>query len=496
MGRLFSIAGFLAAAFAQLGLAWAVGEDVFVVPRVPVQAEADNATAAKANAQTEGRRRAMDILLRRLTIEEDWIYLPRLATGEPAPVAAAQTGAGAAGEFDPYSSPAAGGDAARQRQASAKAPIALTDHDLETLESSFEVYSEKSSAKTYRALITYRFKPDAVRRLLKTARLPYSETQTRTALVVPVLQTDKAVYLWEPNNPWMAAWNSRPYINELTPMTAPLGDLEDSQLISARQALALDPGALQAIAEHYSVSQVIVAHARLRQEGGTDNLNVRLINGYRESGETEPEDELDPSLVNYDGEARLSIGDVEDLSAKVGDVLAQVYLTETSGDFPGLAETAIELAIAKYAKGWKERTLIDHSSEGILETTAFFRSLGDWTKIRAGLIATPLVGSVQVYALSPKGAELRLKVFGDPGRLSVAMENYGVVFWSEGGEHWFLATSQVASKLKGSRWLSHRGAAGLFGEERAAPPDGEARTAPASGRPGEEGVEEKIDRNF
>ena len=80
----------------------------------------------------------MDILLRRLTVEEDWVYLPRLATGQAAP----------------------GGDTTLQ----------LNDAALERLESGFEVHNEKSSSSVYRAFITYRFKPASVRRLLRDAR--------------------------------------------------------------------------------------------------------------------------------------------------------------------------------------------------------------------------------------------------------------------------------------------------------------------------------------
>ncbi|MGE0409848.1 MAG: DUF2066 domain-containing protein [Amphiplicatus sp.] len=463
--RRFSI--ILAVFAAQIGAALAVGEDVFVVPRVPVQAQAETATAAKSIAQTQGRRRAMDILLRRLTVEEDWIYLPQLSAGELAQ--AAQDGAtGASAEFDPYA--AAGG---RRAQAAPenKTAVVLSDRDLEMLESSFEVYAEKSSATTYRAYITYRFKPDAVRRLLKNARLPYSETQTRTALVLPVLQTDNGVYLWESNNPWMAAWKSRPLNNELTPMTAPLGDLEDAALIGAKEALALDPEKLAAMADHYAVSQVIVAHARLKQQDGADQLAVRLINGHRESAMLAPASEMDPAIADLvssnDGTTAAPAferpASDDDFAAKVGDVLAQATFSEPTGNFPALAERAIEGAIAKYASGWKARTLIDHSSEAVLETSAFFDSLEEWTKIRKGLIATPLVGSVQVFALSPRGAEMRLKVFGDPKRLTFAMENYGVVFWTEDGERWLLATPNKANALRGGRQFRRRH--GIFGED-------------------------------
>ncbi|MBB5519594.1 DUF2066 domain-containing protein [Amphiplicatus metriothermophilus] len=460
------VKGGLAAAglafFGQSGGALAVGDDVFVVPRVPVQAEAESAAAAKAAAQTQGRRRAMDILLRRITAEEDWIYLPRLAAGEPAPAAEpapyGAEGADPYAPFDPYAARIPGESYPETPGVAEKQAIVLTDRDLENLESSFEVYGEKSSARTYRAFITYRFKPDAVRRLLREAHLPYSETQMRTALVLPVLQTQNGLYLWEENNPWMAAWKSRPFNNELTPMIAPLGDLEDAARVTPRKALDLDAEALEAMADHYAVSQVIVAHALLRQQNGEDRLTVRLINGYREAAAEAPLSALEEDITGLlePGEYETVQPGVEELAAKTGDVLAQVALAEPSGNFPTLAERAIESAIAKYAAGWKARTLIDHSSEAVLETSAFFRSLDDWKRIRAGLDATPLVGSAQVFALSPRGAELRLKVFGDPNRLAVALENYGVVFWTEDGERWLLAAASQASQLRGSRLLRRR----------------------------------------
>ena len=330
-----------------------------------MQANADSARAAKNAAQTIGRRKAMDILLRRLTIEEDWIYLPRLACAKKLKLTPALIAAS----------------------------FPLTDADLIELESGFEVYNEKSSSNTYRAFITYRFKPDAVRRLLKTASIPYSEAQTRTALVLPVLQTQSGTYLWEENNPWMAAWKVRPYNNELTPMVAPLGDLEDAQLTSARGALNLNQTAMEQLAARYPVSQVIVAHAYLQQTGGEDKLRVRLINAYRESGELAQNNELGVTQgggVDFNS-GGLNQGPASSYgSARVGDVLSESWYSQPSGNFPALAERSIEGAIAKYAKSWKERTLIDHTVAALLQVSAYYRSLGEWTKIRSALVSTPL----------------------------------------------------------------------------------------------------------
>jgi hypothetical protein len=307
-----------------------------------------------------------------------------------------------------------------------------------------------------------------VRRLLKAARLPYSEAQTRVALVLPVLQTDNGVYLWEGNNPWMAAWKVRPYTHELTPMSAPLGDLEDSSTISARQALALAPDALAAIAQRYNVSQVIVAHGRLTQKDGANQLTVRLLNGYRESGKADLSEVTGQEIdIDHAGPSKETFsyaeGD-EDFATRVGEVLAQTYLSEPSGNFPALAERSIEATIAKYASGWKARTLIDHSKESRLPVTAFFDRIEDWSKIRSALIATPLVGAVQVSSLSRRGAEMDIRVFGEAARMQVAMENQGIVFWTETGDRWFLATPSVAGKYRGRRFLRSE-KRGLFGME-------------------------------
>lgn len=439
--------------------ALAVGEDVFVVPRVTVQAQADSATAAKARAQAQGRRRAMDILLRRLTVEDDWPYLPRLAGSRP--VAAVPVEGDAVDPLDPNS--AAGPVLPNDIIDPAFSPlqrriITLTDRDLEELESGFEVYNEKSSSRTYRAFITYRFKPAAVRRLLRDSQIPYSEAQTRTALVLPVLQTQNGTYLWEENNPWMAAWKVRPYNNELTPMIAPLGDLEDQAAINPRQSLALNAEALQIMADRYSVSQVIVAHAYLRQVDGEDRLRVRLINGIRESAEllgsldefNTPTDNID-TVNNSFGPA-----DNDFSTAKSGDVLAEVRFNRPSGNFPVLAEDAIETAIAKYATPWKQQTLIDHTEAALLEASAYFASIGEWAKIRSALVSTPLIGSIKVRSMSRRGAEMLVRAYGDPSKLIVAMESQGLALWTEDGDHWLIATPVTAQGVRNQRQDNRR----------------------------------------
>ena len=438
MVRFLSILSVVAVVWAALlQPAFAVGEDVFVVPRVAVQAQADSATQAKTAAQRDGRRRAMDILLRRLTVEEDWPRLPVLgAPAEPDIADILQTP-------DIYMEPQT---------------VTISDDMLEQLESGFEVYNEKSSSKTYRAYITYRFKPDQVRKLLKDAQIPYSEAQTRTALVIPVLQTGNGLYLWEENNPWMAAWKVRPYNNELTPLLAPLGDLEDSASLSARQALAADQQALGVIAERYSAPQVIIAHAFLQQQNGEDKLRVRFINGYVERHGFDSEIGAGDLGVADGVAAPDQPAESQFRQARTGEVLAEAWFSQASGNFPTLAERAIEETIAKYAKPWKERTLIDHTVAALLNVSAIYNSIAEWGQIRSALTATPLVSAVQVRSLSRGGAEMVVQAFGDPEKLVVAMDAQGLVMWSHDGEYWTIATPAAAQ-----RWQTIERGRGRFG---------------------------------
>ena len=198
------------------------------------------------------------------------------------------------------------------------------------------------------------------------------------------------------------------------------------------------------MAERYTVSQVIVAHAYLQQENGEDTLRVRLINGIRESGELATDDEI-ADLVQ---DISVSTPPSSVLQAKVGDVLAESFFKRPSGNFPTLAEEAIETVIAKHAKPWKEQTLIDHSEAALIEASAYFRSISEWAQIRSALVSTPLIGSVQVRSLSRTGAEVVIRAYGDPDKLVVAMEAQGLALWTPDGEVWRIATPATAQNVR------------------------------------------------
>ncbi|MGV6819538.1 MAG: DUF2066 domain-containing protein [Parvularcula sp.] len=421
--------------FAACGVANAQTREIFTVPKVPVYAEAETASAAQAAAQAQGRRRAMDILLRRLTAEEDWDYLPRLAAGEPAAA--------------PATVPVMPDEMFDNVQGLApvvtKSPVSLVGDQLVSMEEGFAIFDEKTSPTSYRARITYRFKPEGVRRLLQDAGLPYSEAQSRRALIVPVLETDDNVYLWETRNPWARAWLDRPLENELTPMILPIGDRQDVDSITGAAANELDVEGLGRLAARYRTGQVFVAQGKLQHVDGEYRLLVRLIDGYfADRADTNATAEA----ARYDSEDGFGAEAVQPATSRRGRVVAEAFFRGPDDDFPALAQRAVETIVARYAKGWKSKTLVDHSSIRSLRVTAWFSGLGEWGTIQRALEGTPLVRGLKVGAMNKENAVIDLRLIGDNNQLILAMRQSGLTVWQAADGTWNIADNGRARNLQ------------------------------------------------
>jgi hypothetical protein len=174
-----------------------------------VEATAENAVMAKANAVAEGQARALDIVLQRLTRSEDHGRLPKVKP---------------------------------QR--------------IEQLVANFSVLAEETGPTRYAASLIFRFEPSAIRNLLTGASIPFTDTQAAPVLVVPIFRKDDAdVFVGD--NPYLQAWQSFDLENTLTPIMLP-GDDVSGHGIDAADILARDQDAMSALRYLYRVENVLV----------------------------------------------------------------------------------------------------------------------------------------------------------------------------------------------------------------------------------------------
>jgi hypothetical protein len=366
----FAGAILIAAIFALLtpiaGPAAAQSVDPFTVEEVPIDATAGDTEKARRRALAMGRAVAFRRLLRRLANTADYGKLPR-----------------------------------------------VKDAGIIQMIDGFSVREEKTSAVRYLALMTVRFKPGAIRALLKDAGVAYVDTPSRPILVLPVYRAGQRATLWEPPNPWRDAWGRAPLKGGLVPFVLALGDLNDLRSIDAGSALAGDKKKLAAIALQYNAGEVLVAlAAEAKGEPEKPRLSISLWRYV-------------PLTDSFRAAGRFGAVEGKDREA--------VF-------------TAAATAVARrIERSWKrENQAIVGGEPKIVRVLVPIVSLGQWTEIRQRISEVPVVKSTQVVQLSRQQAELELKYVGDLERLraGLAQRNIAMIERPEaaggGGPGWLL----------------------------------------------------------
>lgn len=337
--------------------ALAAGE-VFTVHGVRVDATAAGAAEARDIALTDGQKIAFDRLMQRLTRQQDWTYLPNPPASE-----------------------------------------------IANLVLGVEVAEERASSTRYIAEVTYAFKPKAVRKLLRSAGIAFSEARAKPALLLAVLETPAGIQLWEDPNPWREAWAKRELSDELVPILLPLNDLADSTLISGQQAITANWAAVSAIAGKYGLENVLIAYAKADGVLGESPLKVQLN--------------------------RLSAGQE----------------TQTQFDFAGGGEAqvqldnAVEASLGRVYEEWKAATIVVYGQENVITATIWFDSLQDWMTIRRRLEEAPTVTAIEILGFSPEGAQVRLRYVGTDGQLKITLEQSSVLI-SRAAGFWEIAMAE------------------------------------------------------
>ena len=196
---------------------------------VKVDAAADSAAAARELARLDGQRRALGLVVDRLSGSSDNIKLTK-----------------------------------------------LDDKAITDMVESFEVANERMSAVRYLADYTFHFRPSKLRRLVRVADTPPAEGGGKPAVpessgkppvVLPVYKDSTRTALWDDPNPWREAWVQRSGDAGAVRVTVPLGDASDLAAIDADRAESGKSDALAAIAQRNGGDETIVALASAKRQG-------------------------------------------------------------------------------------------------------------------------------------------------------------------------------------------------------------------------------------
>ncbi|MEQ8194391.1 MAG: DUF2066 domain-containing protein [Rhodospirillales bacterium] len=342
--------------------------DVYEVA-VPIDVTAQSAAEAKTEALAGGERRAFTRLLERLTLLQDRDRLPQLGP-----------------------------------------------QGIATFVKDISVADEKTSGVRYLAKLTVRFKRREIRKLLIDLNIPFAETPSKPALVLPVYQAAGALMLFDDPNPWREAWAGLPERGNLVPLILPQGDLSDIAAIGAEQAVQGDTQRLEAIAARYKAGDVLVAFARL-------SLDIKTSRPRTEA-----------ELIRYGGTGRV--------------MRLTSALTAEPGETPqGLLNRTAELQARQIEDQWKRDNLLQFDQSGVVAVTVPIETLKSWIGIRRSLAGVSVLRQIDLVMLSREEVRANLIYLGELEQLILALEQADLRLSKE-GDGWILRPLRAAQGQK------------------------------------------------
>ena len=264
---------------------------------------------------------------------------------------------------------------------------------------SLSIEHESASPGRYIGTFTVRFLPRKMQPFLEGYGIRVPTEQADPILVVPVLREPGGFKLWE-DNTWRQAWIDLKGEQGLVPIIVPLGDLEDSETITAEDAVNGDTIKLEALRRRYGSPSILVVLAEPAEGGG---LHV-VIEGDTKLG-------------------RVTIN--------------KVYTTEAGG--PDTAESAAVVAFQKavFKAYQSESARIAEATRGAntrqsIAVTVPFGSPREWNAIRSRILAAPNVTAVDLATFSADGAVIKLVYTHSLEELKGNMQRVGLGLFQNG----------------------------------------------------------------
>lgn len=270
---------------------------------------------------------------------------------------------------------------------------------------SLSIEEESISPGRYAGKLTVRFLPEKVKALYSNYGVRVVSRQGPSFLVLPVWQPSQGVsQLWE-DNPWRRAWVNLRAEQSLVPIIVPLGDLDDSAIISVEDVLSGDEVKLEAIRRRYDVNTVLIAYAEPAEGGG---VRARM-QGDTPLGRMKFDKIYTAENPTIDESAALA-------TQRFHAVMVDKYRSNPSG--------------ASVADGGEPAEAAPRQT---LAVAVPFAGPSEWNRLRSRILSAPGVVGLDVSSLGGDGAVVRLTVAGELDLMQSRFERVGLQLMRAGG---------------------------------------------------------------
>ncbi|MAI02372.1 MAG: hypothetical protein CMP40_00900 [Rickettsiales bacterium] len=242
----------------------------------------------------------------------------------------------------------------------------------------YSIESEKFKKEKYSALISINFEKEKIEKLLISKNIKFYNKKGPKTLIIPLLNLDKRMVLWDDPNPWFQAWIRRPLDSNLTNFILPAGEVEDLITLNAEDANSLKYYKIKKLATSYEAVDALVLKIDLVLENNEYNYYLKAYDGLSQ-------EEISISELNYIQTKNINVG-----------------LYNLSNEFANF-----------YDDMWVKKNLakIEAQSNKLLELR--YDKFGQWLKIKEYLTNNDKVISFSILNLSNKKATINVNLISE-----------------------------------------------------------------------------------
>lgn len=282
---------------------------------------------------------------------------------------------------------------------------------------SLSIEEERTGPGRYIGKLTVRFLPGKIRKTFNDYGIPVVEDQAPPMVILPAWKSPQGPIVWE-ENLWRKAWLDLKAEQSTVPVIIPLGDLEDTQAISAQEALALNEVKLESLMIRYAAKAILVAIA---EPDGATGIHAIML-GDSPLGK-----------VTFDKVYTAEEGTIEASAALAAKRFHGVMLDKWR-------QVRLKLATEAKARAEAERAAQEAAAQQgprAVSVAVPFKSPVQWNAIRGRLMGTPGVVGIDVSTISGNGAVIRLTYASSLQNLQGALAGSGLRLEQVGGR-WVL----------------------------------------------------------
>jgi hypothetical protein len=288
----------------------------------------------------------------------------------------------------------------------------LSQQDVEELVSSVSIRSEQNSATRYIASLDVSFNSEAVKQLLDSQNIPYSEARAEAISILPLVLDGGTV---KSDGAWPQAWEDLDLAHSATPATI-LKPRPDLTAEAVKSVLGGDAQTFALMQADYSYAPLVIA---VGEAGDGGKFVTRLVGA----------DSVGP--INY-GHTDSFNGNAKEVARQAAAVAFGIIenrwkVTQTPA--PAEAPPAGSEGGAEQARQTGAAAEVPRNVQAMVQ----FTGLKDWQEIRARLMQVAGIQALEVNALSARGASITFDYAGSLGKLQADLSQSGFAFDEKDG---------------------------------------------------------------